>query len=192
MLQTRQKVFPIVPKCLKMSTSDASLSERTCLSASGWGLSTIEALWRKWSWYLLRYTVVPVSGPMDLESCLVEHLEQVQHVVLINCGAAFDVVEAMQQSDEVIFYVIDRFAERMANALIRKSNLDSYPDLLCSPPLSFMPQSPPPGRLQRVQFSSSEASRTRERKTRISRVRGCLQRRGRGRGWGDGRWIRRR
>ena len=30
MLQTRQKVFPIVPKCPKMSTSDASLSERTC------------------------------------------------------------------------------------------------------------------------------------------------------------------
>ena len=55
-----------------------------------------------------RYTVVPVSGPLDLESCLVEHLEQVQHVVLINCGAAFDVVEAMQQSDDVTYYIIDR------------------------------------------------------------------------------------
>ena len=34
MLQTRQKVLQNVPKCLKMSNSDAPLSERTCY----WGL----------------------------------------------------------------------------------------------------------------------------------------------------------
>ena len=70
-----------------------------------------------------RYTVVPVSGPIDLESCLVEHLEQVQHVVLINCGAAFDVVEAMQQSDDVTYYIIDRYTMRHYSDRISNSNL---------------------------------------------------------------------
>lgn len=55
----------------------------------------------------VRYTVVPVSGPLDLERCLTEHLEQVLHVVLINCGASFDIVESMQQSDDVVFYIVD-------------------------------------------------------------------------------------
>ena len=27
-------------------------------------------------------------------------------MVLINCGAAFDVVESLQQSDDVIYYVV--------------------------------------------------------------------------------------
>ena len=34
MLQTHHKVFRIVPRCPKMSTSDASLSERTCFLSS--------------------------------------------------------------------------------------------------------------------------------------------------------------
>ena len=70
-----------------------------------------------------RYTVVPVSGPIDLESCLVEHLEQVQHVVLINCGAAFDVVETMQQSDDVTYYIIDRYTMSYYSDRISNSNM---------------------------------------------------------------------
>jgi len=85
----------------------------------------------------VRYTVVPVSGPMDLESCLVEHLEQVQHVVLINCGATFDVVEAMQQSDDVIFYVIDShrpldvcnvYNSRQVKLLVHEKEKIEYPE----------------------------------------------------------------
>ena len=57
MVQTRQKVFLIVPKCPKLSqvvtkcpkmpTSDASLSERTCLPLEGkipWAAESLKAL----------------------------------------------------------------------------------------------------------------------------------------------------
>ena len=34
---------------------------------------------------------------------------QVKHVVLINCGANFDIIEALQPEEFVKFYICDRF-----------------------------------------------------------------------------------
>jgi len=85
----------------------------------------------------VRYTVVPVSGPFDLEHCLSEHIEQVQHVVLINCGAAFDVVESLQQSDDVIYYVVDShrpldvcnvYNSRQVKLLVHEKERLEYPE----------------------------------------------------------------
>lgn len=34
---------------------------------------------------------------------------QIQHVVMINCGATIDVVEVLQPDDNICFYICDRY-----------------------------------------------------------------------------------
>lgn len=53
------------------------------------------------------YTIVPVDGLQGLENAFLENAEGIKHVVLINCGAAFDIVEILQPEDHVRFYICD-------------------------------------------------------------------------------------
>ncbi|PSN57117.1 Cell division control protein 45 [Blattella germanica] len=53
------------------------------------------------------YTLVPVRGISDLQVAFDENSEEVKYVILINCGGTFDIIEALQPEDDVIFFIID-------------------------------------------------------------------------------------
>ncbi|XP_053557908.1 cell division control protein 45 homolog [Bombina bombina] len=55
----------------------------------------------------VQYTLVPVSGWQELETLFLEHKDQFQHFVLINCGANVDLLEMLQPQEESIFYICD-------------------------------------------------------------------------------------
>ncbi|XP_065830713.1 cell division control protein 45 homolog [Oscarella lobularis] len=53
------------------------------------------------------YTLVPVDGVASLQRAFQEHGEQVNYVVMINCGGNIDILDVLQPEENVIFYVID-------------------------------------------------------------------------------------
>ncbi|XP_002736001.2 cell division control protein 45 homolog [Saccoglossus kowalevskii] len=55
----------------------------------------------------VQYTLVPVSGRQDLEKAYLEHSEQIEYVVLINCGANIDILDTLQPEENVQFYICD-------------------------------------------------------------------------------------
>ncbi|XP_022622628.1 cell division control protein 45 homolog [Seriola dumerili] len=55
----------------------------------------------------VQYTLVPVTGWQDLGTAFLEHKEQFQHFVLINCGANVDLLEMLQPDDDSIFFICD-------------------------------------------------------------------------------------
>ncbi|KAG7490967.1 cell division control protein 45-like [Solea senegalensis] len=55
----------------------------------------------------VQYTLVPVSGWQDLGTAFLEHKEQFQYFVLINCGANVDLLEMLQPDDDSIFFICD-------------------------------------------------------------------------------------
>ncbi|XP_053135925.1 cell division control protein 45 homolog [Hemicordylus capensis] len=55
----------------------------------------------------VQYTLVPVSGWQELETAFLEHKDQFQYFVLINCGANIDLLEVLQPEEDLIFFVCD-------------------------------------------------------------------------------------
>ncbi|KAM5191325.1 cell division control protein 45 homolog [Mantella aurantiaca] len=55
----------------------------------------------------VQYTLVPVSGWQELEIIFLEHKEQFQYFVLLNCGANVDLLETLQPQEEAIFFICD-------------------------------------------------------------------------------------
>nr|BAH83666.1 cell division cycle 45 [Patiria pectinifera] len=55
----------------------------------------------------VQYTLVPVAGKMDWERVFSEHAEQLEFVVMINCGATLDILETLQPEENVTFFVCD-------------------------------------------------------------------------------------
>ncbi|XP_003974984.2 cell division control protein 45 homolog [Takifugu rubripes] len=55
----------------------------------------------------VQYTLVPVTGWQDLGTAFLEHKEQFQYFVLINCGANVDLLEMLQPDDDSVFYICD-------------------------------------------------------------------------------------
>lgn len=55
----------------------------------------------------VQYTLIPVSGWQELEVLFLEHKEQFQYFVLINCGANVDLLETLQPQEETVFFICD-------------------------------------------------------------------------------------
>ncbi|XP_062999774.1 cell division control protein 45 homolog [Elgaria multicarinata webbii] len=55
----------------------------------------------------VQYTLVPVSGWQELETAFLEHKDQFQYFVLINCGANVDLLDVLQPEEDIIFFVCD-------------------------------------------------------------------------------------
>ncbi|XP_034026583.1 cell division control protein 45 homolog isoform X1 [Thalassophryne amazonica] len=55
----------------------------------------------------VQYTLVPVTGWQDLGTAFLEHKEQFQFFVLINCGANVDLLEMLQPDEDSIFFICD-------------------------------------------------------------------------------------
>lgn len=53
------------------------------------------------------YSLVPVMGISGLRRAYTEHKNDVKHIVLINCGGTVDVVDLLQASEDVTFYICD-------------------------------------------------------------------------------------
>ncbi|PIK60025.1 putative cell division control protein 45-like [Apostichopus japonicus] len=55
----------------------------------------------------IQYTIVAVTGKQDLERAYLEHSDQLEFVVLINCGANLDLLDLLQPEENVTFFVCD-------------------------------------------------------------------------------------
>lgn len=55
----------------------------------------------------VQYTLVPVSGWQELETAFLEHREQFQYFILINCGANVDLLDILQPGEDAVFFVCD-------------------------------------------------------------------------------------
>ncbi|KAM9823001.1 cell division control protein 45 homolog [Syngnathus typhle] len=55
----------------------------------------------------VQYTLLPVAGWQDLGTAFLEHKDQFQYFVLINCGANVDLLELLQPDDDSIFFICD-------------------------------------------------------------------------------------
>lgn len=53
------------------------------------------------------YSLVPVMGLRGLQRAFAEHKHDINHVVLINCGGCIDLVDVLQATEDVIFYICD-------------------------------------------------------------------------------------
>ncbi|TRY60533.1 hypothetical protein DNTS_026951 [Danionella cerebrum] len=55
----------------------------------------------------VQYTLIPVMGWQDLGTAFLEHKEQYQYFVLINCGANVDLLEMLQPEEDSVFFICD-------------------------------------------------------------------------------------
>ncbi|XP_061134820.1 cell division control protein 45 homolog [Syngnathus typhle] len=55
----------------------------------------------------VQYTLLPLAGWQDLGTAFLEHKDQFQYFVLINCGANVDLLELLQPDDDSIFFICD-------------------------------------------------------------------------------------
>ncbi|XP_037113854.1 cell division control protein 45 homolog [Syngnathus acus] len=55
----------------------------------------------------VQYTLLPMAGWQDLGTAFLEHKDQFQYFVLINCGANVDLLELLQPDDDSIFFICD-------------------------------------------------------------------------------------
>ncbi|XP_051964241.1 cell division control protein 45 homolog [Xyrauchen texanus] len=55
----------------------------------------------------VQYTLVPVTGWQDLGTAFMEHKEQYQYFVLMNCGANVDLLETLQPEEDSVFFICD-------------------------------------------------------------------------------------
>ncbi|XP_030380764.1 cell division control protein 45 homolog [Scaptodrosophila lebanonensis] len=53
------------------------------------------------------YTVVPIMGITGLRRAYSEHQGDVKYVLLVNCGGCVDIVELLQPTDDVTFFICD-------------------------------------------------------------------------------------
>ncbi|XP_065891075.1 cell division control protein 45 homolog isoform X1 [Dysidea avara] len=57
----------------------------------------------------IRYTLVPVSGKTELREAYAAHVEESKCVVMVNCGGCFNILELLQPTSDVKFYIIDSY-----------------------------------------------------------------------------------
>jgi cell division control protein 45 len=55
----------------------------------------------------VQYTLVPVDGIASLEKAFKEHSNEIQHVVMINCGGSVDILDILEPAKDVTFFIID-------------------------------------------------------------------------------------
>ncbi|XP_014224296.1 cell division control protein 45 homolog [Trichogramma pretiosum] len=53
------------------------------------------------------YTLVPVQGVKDLKSAYDDNAEDIEYVVLVNCGGNIDLIEILQPEETVTFFILD-------------------------------------------------------------------------------------
>lgn len=53
------------------------------------------------------YSLVPVMGIKGLQRAYAEHKNDIKHIVLINCGGSIDLVDVLQATEDVTFYICD-------------------------------------------------------------------------------------
>lgn len=53
------------------------------------------------------YVLVPVKTITELTKAFEEQKVDVKHVILINCGGTFDIIELLEPDEDITFYVID-------------------------------------------------------------------------------------
>ncbi|GBN14919.1 Cell division control protein 45 [Araneus ventricosus] len=53
------------------------------------------------------YTLIPVYGKTSLIEAFAQHKGQAKCVVMLNCGAKMDIVEALEPPDDMVFFVSD-------------------------------------------------------------------------------------
>lgn len=51
--------------------------------------------------------MIPIETKQALEDSYKQHRHVASHVVLINCGAALDIVDVLEPGEETVFYVVD-------------------------------------------------------------------------------------
>ncbi|KAJ8042920.1 Cell division control protein 45-like [Holothuria leucospilota] len=90
----------------------------------------------------IQYTIVAVAGKQDLERAFLEHSEQLEFVVMINCGGNIDLIELLQPEENVVFYICDShrpihlnnvFNDSQVKMLVNSGdefNLPAYEDVI--------------------------------------------------------------
>ncbi|XP_066588685.1 cell division control protein 45 homolog isoform X2 [Prorops nasuta] len=53
------------------------------------------------------YTLLPVQGIQDMSKAFEENCQEVTNVIMINCGGTLDIVELLQPSESINFFVLD-------------------------------------------------------------------------------------
>ncbi|CAK9800011.1 Cell division control protein 45 homolog [Anthophora quadrimaculata] len=53
------------------------------------------------------YTLVPVQGIQDMVRAYEDNCEEIKNIIFINCGGTLDLVELLQPTESVIFYILD-------------------------------------------------------------------------------------
>ncbi|OXU30770.1 hypothetical protein TSAR_002281 [Trichomalopsis sarcophagae] len=53
------------------------------------------------------YTLVPIQGVKDMVRAYQENADEIEFVIMINCGATLDIVDMLQPEEKVIFFILD-------------------------------------------------------------------------------------
>lgn len=71
------------------------------------GICTCKILQSLLKYKHILYTLVIVTGSVDLKTAYRENCEDVKYFVLINCAGTIDIVETLDPEEDVIFFVLD-------------------------------------------------------------------------------------
>ncbi|CAI9721546.1 division control 45 homolog [Octopus vulgaris] len=83
------------------------------------------------------YSIIPITGKESLETAFMDNCEGVKHIVMINCGASFDVVELLQPEKDVCFYIFDShrpidvhnvYNSLQVKVLVKENEITDIPD----------------------------------------------------------------
>jgi len=55
----------------------------------------------------VQYTIVPIDAFTDLKTIYQEHEQQIKHFILVNCGGTINLIDAINPSEDVVFYILD-------------------------------------------------------------------------------------
>ncbi|KAG1655059.1 Cell division control protein 45 [Nymphon striatum] len=85
----------------------------------------------------IQYSVVPVRTKNDLTSAYSQQTDQIHHVILINCGATYDVLELFEPpNEEVVFFIVDNhrpvdviniYSEKQVKLLMKPDSSENVP-----------------------------------------------------------------
>ncbi|XP_014206971.1 cell division control protein 45 homolog [Copidosoma floridanum] len=53
------------------------------------------------------YTLVPVHGVSDMIKAFKDNSEEIEYVIMINCGGTLDIVDILKPEENVIFFILD-------------------------------------------------------------------------------------
>ncbi|ELT95314.1 hypothetical protein CAPTEDRAFT_224008 [Capitella teleta] len=66
------------------------------------------------------HTIIPVTGKQSLERAYLENSEGVKFVLLLNCGATFDIIETLRPDDGVVFFICDNHLPVHLNSIFNQ------------------------------------------------------------------------